>query len=272
MRHIFVFLMIIFLGASASWGIEVELKNGRVMQVDRLSFDGETVTLFKDDSKHLFKSEDIKYFNADTKEQKLALGKVEKLQKEVDELRDDIKMLEGDLLKAVQDLIKERTRYGELLEEKRKMEKTLSDTDVDTLQKDMEKLEKDKQQLTQTLNKLQDELRVAKAMAGDARNGASKISVDRMKTSEAKFEKSETEGLVSIMGRVNNTADKSVGAIVIEVTALDQEGTPLASRMTHVLNVEPGTHATWRTDLEADYEQISQLQTRVADVLVTLPE
>ncbi len=272
MRHTIAFLMVMLLAAGAAWGFDVELKNGQVIQADALAFDGESVTIFKDSNKHMFKSSDIKYFKADTKGQKAAMGQVDELQKQMEKMREDIKKLEDDLLKAEEDIIKERTRYGELLEKNRKMEKTLSDTNVDTLQKDMAQLEKDKQQLTFQLKKMQDELRVAKAMASSSGNSSPSIPVEKMKISEALFEKASTEGLVNVMGRVNNTADKSVGAIVIEVTALDQEGKPLDSRMTHVLNVEPGTHATWRTDLEADFEKISQLQARVADVLVTLPE
>lgn len=261
-------ILLISLATHPAWSIEAELKSGQSIQADRMTFDGETVTLYKDNARHSVKASEIKYLTADTAARKKAEEQNAALQQRVEKYIDSVEKLESLLLKAEEDLIRERTRYGELLEKNRKLEKTLSASDLAETRRKLSRLESQNSQATQTIKQLRDELRVAKSVMQDAANGkqpvadAAKIEID-----DPRYEKVNGEKLVQVLGQVTNTTALQLDAIVIEVTALDKSATPLASRLTFVSNVPPGNKTTWRTDLQVEYEEISQLRARVADVV-----
>lgn len=238
--------------------VEVDTVNGK-KSADRLSFDGKKFMLFSETGNLTLDPAQVKFFAVDDARAATLQKQSEALTAQLEEQKKLVQALRGRLETTSATLVK---REAEAVDLRTRVKQNLAEDPAPALRQQIETLKDENRQATVQVRDLQDQLdRLKRTPSAAAAAAPIPFVVACQPPSSAK-----AAGLVNVMGTVRNLRTQHYDKVILEVTALDADGKPLAVTTTFVSNLDAGATRAFATDIEVpDAAKVARAEAAVAE-------
>lgn len=243
-------LGVLWAARPAAAQVEVRLEGGKTLEASAIRFDGQRFQITTSGGMVFPKPiEEIAGMSVNVA---AYLEQIRRLEQTVEHLKSRLESVSTGL-----------ERLPEIKKENDALQKTVSELE-DKLKGLRKELDETQQYLTeaqQAAEALQEAQVVTETLPGHA----ARVEVSRPEVQQ----KPDVAGLVTISGSITNNETRPLDKVVLEITPLQSNGTPLGQIHTFVMELAAGSSRRWVVDTQSNPADIARVEVETVSVTVT---